>query len=762
MKNTRKILTFVLSLALLVVGFSVTAFAADGDSAPKTYEQALADDSKVLEFYEAGTYFELKVDNSGIVTTYDSDECKLLKGGAYTESVSVGALSFTSVNPTKINLVQDTPDSFGVNLRAKVSEASPLTLYVASSKTGDYLSLFSVSVGKVTYKFNSEKLTYEEKAMNIASGEFFDLSIYLEKGKEVDTVYFSIKTDKGESWTDSYTYGNDKTDFLAGTFDYDYAYLASSAATFNYVEMYPGTFQRYVDNSKNLDIIADGVVNTYNDYLNFKNKKGGAYELAEIIAKVAVLYEYPLNSVADASVKASLSEAFADCVAVVSKTYAEDVSAKGAELLKTENETKDYNERLTFVSELLGYEDYMTNLQRSAYASASGVDFTAMRSAFDAADVEVERLAEIEENSIFVVDEISKITNIYLATYEQLKTAYEAIKDVEIYDSYSSELYPTEVVTDAVQKKSVVLTNYPLLDSQAKAFIMSVNTATNTDKTFTARYYAYVKAKENYFDDYTYDNYLTDVTVAVLNARFATVEAEMLAVSEVAEQFLAKIREAALTPSYTVKIIALDEAQQYLDIVEKGYPEVEASIESYYAMREEITSRKEAARRYVQAVLNVQLAATVSEKAAAIEIAEAFAVLGNEYSIEVEGMEMTVTEANVILAYEKSAVSLKATRINNFVTAVNVLAEKEALLDRRQAINTAIAVKALLEDDMDEADVISAANTLDAAIEAYNDDVRKANSEATETDNAVLSVLSRTVPAKRIAEVVAIVKKFYE
>ena len=236
----------------------------------------------------------------------------------------------------------------------------------------------------------------------------------------------------------------------------------------------------------------------------------------------------------------------------------------------------------------------------------------------------------------------------------------------------------------------------------------------------------------------------------------------MRAVSDTAEEFLSKIREAVLTPSYTVKIKALDDAKPYLNIVEKGYPEVEDAIASYYAMREDIASRKEAAKRYVQAVINVQIAKTVKEKMVAIEIAESFAVLGNESSVEVEGMKMSVTEANIVLSNEKSAISLKATRISNYVAAAASVATMETLLERRQAINTALALKNALEEDKEEEDVISATAVLDAAIAAYNADVNAANTAANETDNNALAILTKTVPAKRIAEVVAIVKKFYE
>lgn len=770
MKNTRKILTVLLSLALLVAGFSLTAFAADESLSEEevnlaNYEAALAECSKVLEFYEAGTYYELRVDSSNNVFVSESEEGKLLKGGAYSETVANGAISVSSVNPTKVNLTQTSPASFGVNIRAKITEASPISLCVVSSETGDYLSLFTASVGKIAHSFDPAKLSYNEEEFAIVADEFFNLSVYLEKTATEDKVYITLTTDGGASWTKEYSYANDATDFLAGKFKFDSAYLASTSVAFEYIEMYPGTYQRFVDNSKNVDIIAEDLAAVYAAYLQNKDLAGvpaAAFDLAEIVAKIAVLYDYPLANVANADLKTTLTGAFDDCIKVVSGVYSGVVLADNDEILKETNDTKDYNDRLDVATEILSYKEFMSLLEASSYATASGVDFAKINAAFVTADEEMAKLAVIEADTVFVIEETSKIASIYLATYEELKTAYEAIKDVAICATYSSEIYSDADVLEAVQKKNIVVSDYPVLDAKAKVFVENVLIAGDNANEFPARYAAYVIAKENLFDDESYDKYLTDTTIADLNETFANVDAEMRAVSDTAEEFLSKIREAVLTPSYTVKIKALDDAKPYLNIVEKGYPEVEDAIASYYAMREDIASRKEAAKRYVQAVINVQIAKTVKEKMVAIEIAESFAVLGNESSVEVEGMKMSVTEANIVLSNEKSAISLKATRISNYVAAAASVATMETLLERRQAINTALALKNALEEDKEEEDVISATAVLDAAIAAYNADVNAANTAANETDNNALAILTKTVPAKRIAEVVAIVKKFYE
>ena len=123
---------------------------------------------------------------------------------------------------------------------------------------------------------------------------------------------------------------------------------------------------------------------------------------------------------------------------------------------------------------------------------------------------------------------------------------------------------------------------------------------------------------------------------------------------------------------------------------------------------------------------------------------------------------MTVTEANIVLSNEKAAITLKATRINNYVSAVDEIANLTDLLARRQAINNALTLKAGLTELAEEEDIVAATEDLNAAITAYNADVNAANDTAEATETAALTIVAKTVPAKRIAQVVAIVKKFYE
>ena len=131
-----------------------------------------------------------------------------------------------------------------------------------------------------------------------------------------------------------------------------------------------------------------------------------------------------------------------------------------------------------------------------------------------------------------------------------------------------------------------------------------------------------------------------------------------------------------------------------------------------------------------------------------------------DVSIEIAGVKITVTDANVTLSDEKSKIALDEIRITNYTEAVEAIASKTDLLEKRLAIKKALALKATLNPEEDA--VIKASQKLDVYISAYNAGVASANATAEKETETVLSVLSKTTPTKRIAEVVAIIKKFYE
>ena len=150
----------------------------------------------------------------------------------------------------------------------------------------------------------------------------------------------------------------------------------------------------------------------------------------------------------------------------------------------------------------------------------------------------------------------------------------------------------------------------------------------------------------------------------------------------------------------------------------------------------------------------------VADKKAAIEIAKGLATLGSDVSVEITGFDITVTEANIILSNEESAILLAESKILNYISAVDALADMTDLAEIRRGIANATALKA--NADASIAGVPEATAKLEAAIASFNARMNAANSELKEVSNVALSALGTTVPTQRFGEIVAIIKKFYE
>ena len=82
------------------------------------------------------------------------------------------------------------------------------------------------------------------------------------------------------------------------------------------------------------------------------------------------------------------------------------------------------------------------------------------------------------------------------------------------------------------------------------------------------------------------------------------------------------------------------------------------------------------------------------------------------------------------------------------------------MLAKREAIFAATALRDMADEE-DEA-VVAANAKLAEAIAAYNAAVEAANAEADECNGAATSVVTKTVIAKTAAEIIAIIKKYFE
>ena len=767
MKNTRKILILLLSIALSFACFSVFASAAEGTPSEDQikYEAALATHQKVLEYYEAGYYLNANFDGAADLEAALADataEFALTVGGAFDATVADGVAHVSSVNSTYFDFAPEVEESFGVKARVKIPAGSSFSLFLHSSKRGsigDYLRLFAVSEGKISHEldYKGETLAYKSSTSAVAADTYFEIDFFLENQASQNVITLNVTPEGGETETFTYAYDNTVTDFLNGKFDFKTFYIATDDATIDYLQVYKGSFMRDLDNTKNVQVIADAIAAMADDYALYAEKVSSkAYELCEIVADLVVTYGYDPASLTDEALISKVTGFAQSAVNTVAPVYA----AAYAEGVATIDSSAAYYDRIAHIESIAEYSDFLNNLKTSDYSNVDGIDYDAIAADIATVEAEVAALEQAKNDTIAAFDAAVAIPNVYLATYADYREAYDILKAHPICATYYDEQRSAEAVNLASKVANVILAEYPVLDKKASAFATNVVIAADGTRTYSERYAAFVIAKANVFTDESYNAYLDGTTVAELLAAYDAANAEISVSAKKAEEFLSKIDQAAKTPSYSVKIVALDEAAPYIDTVERGYPGVTEAIELYTALRKDISDKIEATKLYIQSVINVQLATTVADKKAAIATAKDLAVLGNDVSVEITDFDITVTQANVILSNEESAIVLAETKVANYIAAVNAL---ESITDRK-ALKAAIIKANGLKAGVDTtaAGVAEATAKLDAAINAFNAAVNTANATGKETTALTVSVLGASVPTQRIGEVIAIIKKFYE
>lgn len=767
MKNTRKILILLLMVAMSFACLSVFAYAAEATPTADqlAYEAALANHKKVLEYYEAGYYLNADFDDDadfGAALSDATDEFALTVGGAFEATLADGAANVSSVNQTYFDFAPEAIGSFGIKARVKVDASSSLSLFLHSSKRGsigEYLRMFSISNGNISHEldYKGDAIAYKSSASAVAADTYFELDFFLEKQATQNVITLVVTPEGGAAERFSYAYDNTVTDFLNGKFDFKTFYLATDGATIDYMQVYKGSFMRDLDNSKNVKLIADAISAIAADYNAYNAKVDSkAYELCEIASALVVTYGYDPSSLTDEtlvdSVKAFAKTAVDTVAPVYAAAYADGVKGINTELA--------YYDRLDHIASIATYSNFLNNLKGSDYSEVDGIDYDAIDADIAKVDAEVALLEKAKADTIAAFTAAVKIPNVYLAKYADYREAYDVLNAHPICATYYDEERSADAVNLASKVANVILAEYPVLDKRASEFAKNVAIAGDATLTYAERYAAFTVAKANVFTDESYDAYLEGTTVAQLLAAYDAINAGFSASVKNAEEFLSRIDQAAKTPSYSVKIVALDEAATYIDTVERGYPGVTDALALYEVLRKDISDKITATKNYIQSVIDVQLATTVAAKKTAIAKAKELAVLGSDVSVEITDFDITVTQANVILSDEEAVIVLAETKVANFIAAANSLA---SITDRKELKAAIVRANALKDGvDLTAAGVADAVAKLEAAIAAFNDAVNAANAAAKEARALTVSTLGASVPTQRVAEVVAIIKKIDE
>ncbi len=775
MKSTRKILIVLLALAISLAFSSVLVFAADAPltDSENAYNAALAKHEKVLEYYEAGYYLNADFDDATDLSSALSDaseEFSFANGGAFEFELDEenGSAHFSSINNSYFDFNPETPQSFGIKARLKIAAGTSFSLSVHSSRrgaAGESLRLFSISEGSISYKLDCEGDVpkYLSKPSKVKADTYFNLEFFLTKSSNRDIVVFTVTPENEEAETfgyavdDEYVYDNTTTDFLNGKFKFNSFYLTAKDATFDLLQVYKGSFIRDVDNANNVDVIANSIKDIETDYNIYANKLAGqASELLDIVAALVVTHGYDCSSIGNQELKKQVSDFAQLAVNSVTPGYVDAYANGVAEIDKN----AAYYDRIAHLETISIYSDFLTRLQSSAFSNVEGVNYDEIAANVAMVKEEEAALIKAKNDTIEAVAAAVLIPDVYSASYKDYKEVYETLLNHPICTTYYDDELSPETVNLARKVANVILAEYPKLNLRAEAFVTNVPIASNSSLDFAEKYAAFLIAKENLFKDTSYNEYLEGTTIEELIEDFATAEAALSGPASYAEEFLSKIDDALRTSSYSVKTIALAEAKTYIDDVEIGYPGVLEAINLYNTITKELSDKAEATRKYIQAVIDVQNATSVADKKKAIEIAKALAITGSDVSVEVEDLDITVTQANVILSNEESVILLSETAVANYVNAANVLKNITDYSELRTAIAEVMALKE--KADANAAGVSEATAALDAAIAFFNAGIDDANAEAEEVSNLALSTLAATVPTQRIGEVVAILKKFYE
>lgn len=751
MKKFSKLLVMLLVLTLAISCFAVFASADDGDTAAYDHKQ-------VLEYFEAGYYLNADFNASGLNGVNAFADCSAgeFSSAFISNDIKPGTNAGTGVVKSlmakTLTITPEKYGSFGLNAYSSLQKGIMLSsfklqAYISSS---EYVNIFDIANGKVTVSsWDSDSgaatsTVYTDTA--VLNDTFFTTEMFFDAATSEFTVEVTPEGGETETYTGS----------LKGL-NFAEIRIFFSNITFDYLEVYKGTMPRRLVGNDN--IIATHI-SKIADLYNAAPEGELAMDYLEVVSKVYIDYGYTTANVTDAALKEKV-DAFA---ATALKRFGDIYAASFVTDAPALASVTDYNAKLEAVNKLNVYDKLLTKIENDfadkIIIATSFEDIAAARVLLTEAE---EWLAKSKADTEAAMAAAALVPNIYYATYADLKEFYDVYVNAPICQSFYNESITAEAVAEAYKLAESFKEEFLARDAKAKLFTENTTVAANAENTFLVRYEAYLLASSNIFSDTTYNAYVTDVTVEQLLSDYADVDAYMIPIIDLAENFIDKVAEANGTSSYSVKEVALDKAAEYLLTVEKTYPGVVEAEALYNTVLADVEAKKAATKEYILAVIAVRDAADLDAKFAAVEIAKAKAEAGSDVSVSIDFSEVggvTVADANVILSTVENEIKLENVRSTKYVDAVAAIEKADTLAEQRAAILAARAAKSNADETLDS--VIAANAKLDAAIAAYNSAVASANNESAECNEVAVSTVNRTVLTKTTAEIVAIIKKFFE
>ena len=752
MKRSIRILVMLLALTVCISGFAFVASANGGDAPAYNYEE-------VLEYYESG-YF-LSADFNSATHTIDTaladsnGEFGYMCDGTpkYTAKATEGV--FGSTSTFYFVATPENETSFGVNADISIQKGgfgskSTFKVMLFNDKS-NYVNLFEISpqdkavsiANKTVDATGAATYALTKNASAVPTNAYFNLEFFYDYQAGKGTLVLTFADGTKEEYA-----------FDIGRYACSEFRIAFTKTTFDNVEFYKGSIPRKLTGNDN--IIA-GHIKTLVGLYTADPNSADAGKYIDVIAKVVADYGFTTDNVSDPALKAEVDECMVTALKAIGDSYAAKFIQEGAGLA----DVTEFAAKSAILTQLTKYNDLLKTIENNfADKIQINVDAAKLAEVREIYTAEKTWLDTAKANTLATLEALSVIPEMFFANYQDLRTFGDVYGVSPLCLTYTDDKYAVSDILAAYELAEAYMAKYTELNTKAVAFVENIPVAADTTADFATRYNALAVAEANYFEDTSYNAFMTGVTIEELIAQYNALVAEFEPIVNYAEDFISKVDEAKSTLSYSVKQVALAEALTYLETVEMQYPGVTEAIADYNAIKADVENKFAVTEEYINAVIALRDAADEDAMLAALAVALEKAVNGSDVSVNVVVGDMTVAQANVILSTIDKEVSNSGIRNTKYVAAVNAIAGIENVLDLREAILAAIAIRDLADAEL--AEVVAANTALDAAIASYNAKVSAANATAEECNNVAVSVVEKTTLTKTTAEIVAIIKKYFE
>ena len=749
MKKTAKFLVVLVVVALMTSALAVLAFA-DADC-EEIYEN-------IKEYYDGVIHVNATFDESGELE--GGSDAFFVIGDLSVSEIKNGCL-VTNGNVSPIIFKAEPAElatAMGINAGVLFgSDAGKVKIVVYNESGAPLVILETANDGKIKVAdgnanfsdINTLNYPVSDAPLDVASDNYFKAEAYLE-----NTAAGVKITTKLSAAGNYYTYEAEIAGFKAAALSFVNC-ENEGAVSIDFLEIYESDFaHRLNDNEAEIGI----KLVELGAYLENGGNAALKNSVAELICALTPIYGYDTAKIADAALKEQVEQIISSAYQSYASVDAESLVAAAGKI----NTSAAYPDRVKLLSDNAAYvkiAKYMKNAKSDVYLSVN-VD-GCLDNAVAALEAEAAALDSIAAKTQAGIAYAESIKNYNNANYAALKEYNDVLAAYSIDATYvdAEGGYDAERVTAAVAVASEIAEMFTRIDNSAKTFVKEVALASNTGKTFETRYYAYMRAKASYYVDKSYTPEGFDDMDEVL-AAYSLVEDYIDSKTLYNDVFIAAITNAKATLSFSVRLEKLAEAEQYLDLVEMVFPEIQSAYETYNALLEAVENKKLITVAYIQAVMAISDATTNAEKSAAIEAARVLAAEGSDVSVNVTVDGIDVSTANVIFSNADMSLKLYNAENNNYLDAVAAIAKATTLAERRAAIYEASARKD--KADAERSDVVAANAALESAIEKYNSDIAASNAAADEVNEVAANAVGGTTASATIYKFVAIVKKFFE